>query len=130
MTILIFLVTSFMLITKFLDAISTLRRIHLASDETNPIASNLMVKFGIKKTVYFFTGLALVLILTSSLLALSSEQLLQLIYIAAGLAISIIQGAVAHGNWFRRDNVITRPIRRINLKVKQLLNYNHFHMKD
>jgi len=116
MNILVFIIASLIIITKLLDVMSTLYRIHHSSQETNPIAGRLMEKYGVKRVSWaVFFLVVLIVILSSFIVWISPFKTLALnIFILLGLFVSIVQSAVAYANYKGRNNLVTRIVRRVH----------------
>jgi len=97
--------------TKLLDVFSTLAMIRNTDAETNPIARGLMKRLGMGKTIWLVFILAIAIISAAGYAALRGGLLIQIAFIALGLAVSVIQGAAALANWSSKDNFITRQVR-------------------
>ncbi len=110
-TILTYFVIAMLAATKLLDVLSTLARIRNTDAETNPFARGLMKRLGAGKTVWLVFILALGIISVAGFAALRGGLIMQIAFIALGLAVSVIQGAVAFANWSGADNFITRQVR-------------------
>jgi len=89
MNILVFIIASLIIITKLLDVMSTLYRIHHSSQETNPIAGRLMEKYGVKRVSWaVFFLVVLIVILSSFIVWISPFKTLALnIFILLGLTL-------------------------------------------
>lgn len=120
MTIWIYIVSAALALTKLADVVSTLQRIKHAGHESNPIARRLMFRLGTTTTIWLVFVLALIIIVVTGLGALRSGPALQAAFLVAGVAISIIQLAVAHSNWTRRDNLVTRMVRKAHVALKPM----------
>jgi len=109
-----------LVVTKALDCLTTLRGIRSAAAETNAIARSLMQRIGIRRAVALIFVLALGCIYAAAAYALYSEQVVwRAGFVVIGLAISIVQAAVAHTNHTGRDNPITRRVRRMHKAIPQ-----------
>jgi len=108
----IWLVTALLSGTKLVDVISTLKRINHPESETNPFARRIMKCVGMKPAILLFFLIAIGIILSAGLLALRGGLFAQITFISTGIFISIVQGAVAHANWFGIDNGITSLVRK------------------
>jgi len=107
----VYLVIALLILTKLCDVVSTLQRLEHPHGETNPVARTTMLRVGTTKAVWTVFVLALIIIGISGWAAINGGKIMQALFIVAGVVISIIQGSVAHCNWTRRDNVITRRVR-------------------
>lgn len=110
MNFLVYLVISLLIITKLMDVLSTMIRIKHPQIETNPLARRMMNKIGIKTTAWIVFAIVGIIVLIMGGIALTSEKSYQIFFLAFGLVVSIIQFAVAHNNWTRRPNFITRLV--------------------
>ena len=113
---LVYITAGFMILSKFLDCYSTQLRIKNLHDETNLIGRSFM-KLGIKKGIWLVFLISLLIILGSTFLVFEyySTLLYQWLFVITGIFTSIVQFAVAHNNYYGRDNKITRIIRRIHI---------------
>jgi len=116
MNVLVLFIASLLILTKFLDVMSTLYRIHHASQETNPIAGRWMAKYGVKRVSWgVFVVVVVIVILSSFIVWISPFKTLALtIFILLGLFVSIVQSAVAYANYKGRNNLVTRIVRRVH----------------
>ena len=114
MELLIWLMIGLLCGTKLLDVLSTIKRIDRTDSETNPFTRKIMELLGMKPAILFIFLITLTIIFLSSYLALRGELFMQMIFVFAGTLISIVQGAVAHANWFGIDNGITNLVRKIH----------------
>ena len=110
-TILVYFVIALLAATKLMDVLSTLARIRNTDAETNPFARGLMKRLGPGKTAWLFFILAMAIISVAGFAALRDGWIMQIIFIALGLAVSAIQGAVALANWSGAENFITQQVR-------------------
>lgn len=122
MTTVVFIVIGFLIITKLLDVLSTLRLLRDPMMETNPIARRLMLRFGMKGTVWLIFIVAIILVATSGVIALYEGVVYQVAFILVGIFISVIQFAVAYTNWTGADTFITRTIRKLHSSLSQFRN--------
>jgi hypothetical protein len=122
MTTVVFFVIGFLIITKLLDVLSTLRLLRDPMMETNPIARRLMLRFGMKGTVWLIFIVAIILVATSGVIALYEGVVYQVAFILVGSFISVIQFAVAYTNWTGADTFITRTIRKLHSSLSQIRN--------
>ena len=121
MDILIYLTAALLLISKFLDCYSTQVRIGgNIENENNPLAQRVMKSFKINETIWLFFLIAAVIIFLSTfmLFRMNAGILYQSVFVIIGLLITTIQFAVAHNNYFRRSNIITRFLMNITQKIK------------
>jgi hypothetical protein len=111
MIVAVYLVIAFLVLTKLCDVASTLQRLEHPREETNPIARQTMLRVGTTKAVWVVFVLALIIIGLAGWAAINGGNIMQALFIVAGVAISIVQGAAANCNWTGRDNAITRRVR-------------------
>jgi len=107
MLVLVYIISGLLIFTKFLDVVSTLRRITPWNPELNPLARWLMSKVGVRPAVWLVFLLAVVIIGIATWLAYDIGLLFQVFYIVGGIQVSFIQAAVAHSNWTQKPNWIT-----------------------
>ena len=118
MTVLVPLTAALLVLTKLLDGWTTLRLIGCPRQETNPRARRWMERFGVRQTVWAVVVLALAIIATSTVaVAVIDRTWVDVSYVALGLAVAAIQGAVAHTNYTGRWNVVTRRVLLIHRGV-------------
>ena len=104
-----------LIVTKALDCLTTLRVIRAASAETNPIARNVMHRIGIRPAVALTFALATACICVVTADAWQSEHVAwRSSFVGIGLAIAVVQAAVAHTNHTSRYNPITHRVRRMH----------------
>ncbi len=115
------LVILLLVVTKFFDAFSTIKRIKSVSAETNPLARRMMARTGTGQAIWLFFFFALIIILLAGGMALTGDRTLQWIFVILGVVLSVIQTAVAHSNWVGHDNVITRQIRHLHAGLNKTL---------
>ena len=113
MTLCVYIVVALLVLTKLYDVASTLRFGH-PHGETNPLAKPAMLRIGTAKAVWIVFLLALIIIGLAGWAALNGGSIMHALFIFAGIAVSIVQGSVAHCNWTRRDNAITRRVRTLH----------------
>jgi len=121
MIICVYLVIVLLVLTKLCDVASTLQRVKHPHGETNPIARKTMLRIGKTKAVWVVFVLALIIIGLAGWAAISGGKILQTLFIIVGIAISIVQGSVAHCNWTGRDNVITRQVRILHSSLSRII---------
>jgi hypothetical protein len=119
MTGCVYLVIALLIVTKLCDVASTARRIGHSGAETNPIARLMMMRIGTTRAIWIIFVLAMIIIGVAGVAAVAGGNLMKSLFIAVGLAISIIQGAVAHYNWSGHDNAITRRVRVLHAGLLQ-----------
>lgn len=112
-----YLVISLLIITKLMDVLSTIIRIEHPQIETNPLARKMMTKIGIKTTAWIVFGIVVLVVLLMGRIALEGEDFFQIFFLVFGLVLSGIQFAVAHNNWTRRTNFITRLVLMYHRKI-------------
>lgn len=110
----VFLTAVLIIFSKFLDCFTTSVRINSVGQERNPIARKLMKRFGIQNVIWaIFVLTILIVSLTLSMLLTYYDILIyKLLFVFAGLFISIIQFAVACTNKTGRLNTITKFLLR------------------
>ena len=130
-------VTSVALVaSKFLDCWSTASQMDGIDDETNPLARAAMQRFGPSAAIWgvFAVVLLIVAIVGGSAywgaeeLAVASEPTIRTLdlvavwgYLVLGMGISVVQVAVAHTNWKKRFNPISRTVLRVSRWIGALL---------
>ena len=107
MHIAIWIVIGLLVITKFMDTYTTMRRIQGISHETNPVARKLMGRLGVKPAIWAIFGLAMVIISLAGWLALNLGAIFQVVFIVVGLFVVVVQAAAAQANWTGRQNAVT-----------------------
>jgi hypothetical protein len=113
----IYLVAVLLVLTKLLDVASTLQKVNHASEETNPIARQFMIRFGAVGVVWMIFLLAIVIIGLATALAMGGTLIFKGIYLLVGVFVSAVQAAVAHSNWQGGDNLITKYVRAIYVNI-------------
>lgn len=110
MTTIVYIISAFIIISKFLDCYTTSSQITAITQEKNPIASKIMERIGIQTTIWGFFGLSALIVSISvwSIFRFYDTLLYKSLYVILGLFISLIQFAVAHTNQTKRLNRITR----------------------
>ena len=111
MTVCVYLVIAFLVVTKFCDVASTTQRIDHPVAETNPLARRMMMRVGTTRAIWIVFVLAMIIIGVAGGAAVAGGNLMKFLFIIVGVAISIIQGAVAHCNWSGHENAITKRVR-------------------
>ena len=106
-----------MIISKFLDCLSTQTRLVDINDEKNSIGRMIMKLFTVKAGIWavFLLSLLIIALSTWLLYAYYPTTFYKGIFVIAGLFISLVQLAVAHNNYTGRSNFITRKIRSMPL---------------
>ena len=120
MTLCVYIVVALLVLTKLYDVASTLRFGH-PHGETNPLAKPAMLRLGTTKAVWVVFVLALIIISIATWAALHGGNIMQALFIVTGIAISIVQGSVAHCNWTGRDNIITRRVRTLHSCLSRII---------
>lgn len=97
-------------ITKLLDCWSTWIRIGAVRDEMNGLARVLMEKIGIWETitVIFVIEIVVVAISLWMLYLFFDSVLVKLLFIFTASFIALVQLSVAHNNYTKRPNVISK----------------------
>ena len=121
MIVCVYLVIALLILTKLCDVVSTLQRLEDPHGETNPIARQTMLRVGTTKAVLIVFALALIIIALAGWAAINGGNIMQALFIVAGVAISIVQGSVAHCNRTGRDNLITRRIRTLHSCMSRII---------
>lgn len=111
MTVCVYFVIALLVVTKLCDVASTAQRIGHSNAETNPIARRMMGCVGMTRAIWIVFVLALIIIAIAGAAAVAGGNLMKFLFIVVGVAISVIQGAVAHCNWSGHDNAITNRVR-------------------
>jgi hypothetical protein len=120
MILCVYLVIALLVLTKLCDVVSTLQRLGNPHEETNPIARPAMLRVGTTKAVWIVFALALIIVGLAGWAAINGGKTIRALFIVAGVAISIVQGSVAHFNWTDRDNVITRRVRILHFCLSRI----------
>lgn len=101
--------------TKALDCLTTLRAVLVPEAESNPIARSMMNRLGVRRTTALVFVIATIWTCALTAVALATESVLVgAVFVAAGLFVALVQGAVAHSNWSGRRNGITRHVFRFH----------------
>ena len=97
------------IITKWFDCISTLKKIQVIQMESNPIARALMYRLGIRGTVWFAFAVAVLVTVLSQLYVQlwTAHPAWDWAYVFTGLFTAVIQGATALNNYQGKPNFIT-----------------------
>jgi len=97
------------ILTKWFDCISTLKKIQGIQMESNPIARALMYRLGIRGTVWFAFAVAVIVTVLSQLYVQlwTEHQAWDWAYVFTGLFTAVIQGATALNNYQGKPNFIT-----------------------
>lgn len=108
---LIYITAIMIVITKLLDCYTTIRFCKNANSETNPIASYFMKNLGIRKLVYIYFALTLIIVFLTGFWAILTDILIyKIAFIILGLIISIIKALVVYTNYTHKFNFITKII--------------------
>lgn len=112
--VLVFLSGSLVVLTKYMDCITTARALRVIEQERNPLARKLMRRIGVKTTIWgiFILTIFLVVLATYILYSERPSNLYKLAFIGAALVVSSAQAAVAHSNATGRLNMFTRFLLR------------------
>lgn len=111
-------VSFFLIISKFLDCLSTSIRIGSVEHEQNRFARKTMELLGIQTTIWLVFLLSILIVVVSTFYVLNRYSLLfSLSFIVLGIFIGIVQLAVARNNYFRKQNLITKFLFRLLQKM-------------
>lgn len=115
MNLAIFIVSLFVIVSKFLDCYTTSIQITSISQERNPIARKMMRKFGVQTTIWaiFFLSITIVSISVLILFVYFNTIAFKILFIVSSLIISIFQFAVAYTNKTKRLNIFTKLLLRM-----------------
>lgn len=110
MTIIIYIISALIIISKFLDCYTTSSQITSVNQESNPIARKVMKRIGVYTTIWAIFGLAIIIVAISIWLLFSfyDSVFYKIIFIAIGLFVVMLQFAVAHTNKTKRLNIVTK----------------------
>jgi len=113
--VLIWLSALAVVISKYLDVWSTLRKLESPRDEKNPLAAYLMKKWGIKWTVWGIFALVIVIVAYALLYTLVIEDTPQVkcAFIIIATLIAIVQASVVASNLSGRLNPVTQWLMKI-----------------
>jgi len=113
---LVFMVAALLILTKFLDVWSTIRRIQHAEQETHPFASRWMGKYGVKRVSWAVFSLVIGIVILATLLVWINPfpVLTKGAFILLGLFVSLVQAAVAHTNYTGQYNFVTRWVGKMH----------------
>lgn len=120
MRILLIFAGILVVLTKLFDVLSTLKRIRHYSGETNPFVNRMMRVFGIRVTVWFVFGLVVAIMIYTIWASFDTTLRFQIIYLVFCIFITVIQGAVAHSNWYGKLNPITNGVINIHQQINKL----------
>ena len=95
---------------------TTASRITNPMQEQNPIARNLMLRFGTMKVTWsiFIISILIVLLSLWLIFGFYTSIFHKLTYIIGGMFVSIVQFAVAHTNKHMKLNLITKLLMRLS----------------
>ncbi len=114
MLLLTYITSALIILTKLLDAWTTVRGIRYPEQERNQLVSRWMKKYGINTTI-FIVMLVVILIVSISqyrIVCCMHTIWVMVSYIIIGLFLSYANLAVAHSNYFQRHNAFTRWLSR------------------
>jgi membrane protein implicated in regulation of membrane protease activity len=80
-----------------------------------------MMKYGTLKTIWFILFVSLIIIAVSGIYALNENLLTQILFVAIGSIISIVQADVAYSNWTSKENAISNLVHKAHLKGQRIL---------
>ena len=114
MDILIALAISLLIISKLLDMWTTYKRIQSVQQEQNPLGRKMMHRWGVGNTIIIIGLVSMLIIVPTGYMSwqLKPYSILFGFNISMCLLLSLIQFAVAHSNWFGKDNIIVRWMRK------------------
>ena len=103
------------IISKFLDCYST--SININNNqllEQNKLARYFMKKFGVQKAIWYIFIFTILVTVLSLIWVIKVDLLIyDILFIFIALVISAIQLSVAHQNYYRKQNLITKYLMRI-----------------
>jgi len=114
MEYIIYIVSAAIIITKYLDCITTQRKIKGIGMEMNPIARVMMQRIGIKGTIWLIFGITIITTILCQLwIQLKTESILwDYGYILTGSITATVQAATALNNHQGKANMITKQLFR------------------
>ena len=114
-----YIVSAAIIITKYLDCITTQRMIRGIGMEMNPIARLMMQRIGIKGTIWLIFVITIITTMLCQLwIKLKTESILwNYGYILTGSITAIVQAATALNNHKGRPNIITLLILKSTRKL-------------
>jgi heme O synthase-like polyprenyltransferase len=114
MDIMVSIISIFIILSKYFDCHSTALKIRQVEDEKNPIARKIMLKYGIKTTIWAIFLLSVLIVGLSLMLIYVFYNNLwsKITYVIVGLLVSIVQIAVARNNYSGKTNFLTRILLR------------------
>jgi hypothetical protein len=111
--ILVWITTSLLVISKFLDCLTTTRKIQHPNDEQNLIARKMMQRFGMQPVIWGIFGIALLIVGVSHYgVFLAQSMYYSAGYIGLGLLLAVIQFLVAYTNQTGKVSRVIRMVRR------------------
>ena len=118
MNALIYISASLVVLSKFLDCLTTAWRIRTPTMERNPIARRLMIRFGTHATIWgvFAVSIAITALSLWLVLTFYNTPFYRITFIVIALILSLVQFAVALNNHSGRVNGITRVILKISTR--------------
>lgn len=120
MDLLIYFTAAALIISKFLDCFSTWLRIGGDyRNEQNRLTAWFMKK-DINTTIWMVLLIAVVIICFSTwtLFRFYPQPHYRIAFIVVGMLITVVQLAVAHNNYYRRPNFITRIVQKLLTRIK------------
>lgn len=114
-----YFVSAAVILTKWFDCTSTLKKIQGIQMESNPIARALMYRLGIRGTVWFAFAVAVLVTVLSQLYVQlwTVHPAWDWAYVFTGLFTTVIQGATALNNYQGKPNFISLLIFKIIRKL-------------
>jgi len=114
-----YFISAAVILTKWFDCTSTLKKIEGIQMESNPIARAFMYRLGIRGTVWFAFALAVLVTVLSQLYIhlWTVHPAWDWAYVFTGLFTAVIQGATALNNYHGRPNLITLLIFKLREKL-------------
>jgi hypothetical protein len=110
MTAIVYIISSLIIISKFLDCYTTSSQITSVTQERNPLARNIMRRLGVHTTIWGIFGLTIIIVGFSIWLLFSfyDTTFYKALFIGIGLFVALTQFAVAYTNKTKRLNKFTR----------------------
>ena len=107
-----YFVSAAVILTKWFDCTSTLKKIQGIQMESNPIARALMYRLGIRGTVWFAFIVSIVVTLLSQFYVQvwTQHYLWDVAYVIMGLFTALIQGATSLNNHQGKPNLVTQRL--------------------
>ena len=108
------------ILTKWFDCTSTLKKIQGIQMESNPIARALMYRLGIRGTVWFAFAVAVLVTVLSQLYVQlwTVHPAWDWAYVFTGLFTAVIQGATALNNYRGKPNFITYILLKVVSRIR------------